>query len=73
MADINVLKDDISCNITYDSPNPEYKSYMIVHGWLETRNTYAINTNVCFSIYQNIQSIIFEDKERMKENRFFKK
>ncbi|XP_026815483.1 apolipophorins [Rhopalosiphum maidis] len=51
--DMNVLTDDIAFNINYDSPNPEYKSYMIVHGWLEARNTYAIDTNVLWPGDQN--------------------
>jgi len=32
---------------------------MLVRGWLETKNTYAFDTKVCFNIYQNIQLIFY--------------
>jgi len=46
---MNILPDDITCNINFDSPNPEYKYFMIAHGWSEPRNTYLFDTKVCFN------------------------
>uniref|UniRef100_A0A2H8TZF4 Apolipophorin n=1 Tax=Melanaphis sacchari TaxID=742174 RepID=A0A2H8TZF4_9HEMI len=45
-VNIEILTDDITCNINLDSPDSEYKSYMIVHAWLETENTYSLDTKV---------------------------
>lgn len=53
-VDIDILTNDINCNINFDSPNPEYKSYMLVRGWLETRNTYAFDTKVLWAGDQNL-------------------
>lgn len=48
---MNILADDITYTVNFDSPNPEYKSQLMVHGWLETKNTYSLDTKVCFNIY----------------------
>ncbi|CAH1725498.1 unnamed protein product [Aphis gossypii] len=53
-VDLYILTNDITCNINFDSPNPENKSYMLVHGWLESRNTYAFDTKVLWPGDQNL-------------------
>jgi len=50
---MNITTDDITCNINFDSHNPEYKSFIIIHGWSETGNMYLFDTKVCnlFNIF----------------------
>ncbi|XP_060861024.1 apolipophorins isoform X2 [Metopolophium dirhodum] len=52
-VDVNILTDDITCDINFDSPNPEYKYFMTVHGWSEPRNTYLFDTKVLWPGDQN--------------------
>lgn len=66
---MNILTDDITCNITFDSPNPEYKSFMNVHGWSETRNAYLFDTKVNFNDnHCNSFLFIFLIKNTLKIN-----
>jgi len=47
---MNILTDDITCNINLDSPNPEFNYLMTVHSWSEPKNnTYLFDTKVCFN------------------------
>lgn len=46
-----IKTDDITLNMQFNSPNPKYKSFMNVHGWLEKENTYSFDTKVCVQFY----------------------
>jgi hypothetical protein len=45
------MTNDINFEVTFDSPNPGYKSFMIIHGWSEKSNTYKFDTNVRVNFY----------------------
>lgn len=44
VAEINSIPDDIHFVIHFESP--DYKSYVILHGWSEEENTYSFDTEV---------------------------
>jgi len=56
---MNILADNITYNMHFNSPNPEYKSFMIVHGWSDTRNTYLFDSKVCFNYNHNMNFIFY--------------
>lgn len=48
---MNVVTDDITLNINFDSPDStDDKSSMILHGWSEKGNTYMLDVKVCITI-----------------------
>lgn len=46
-----IVTNDFTFNMELDSPNPTYKSFMNVHGWLEKENTYSFDTKVYVQFY----------------------
>lgn len=54
MADMAIVTDDVKFNMQFDTPNPQYKSFMNVHGWIENENTYSIDTKVCVQCFIKI-------------------
>lgn len=48
---MNIITNDITFDANFDSPNnPNYKTFIIVHGWSEKYNTYSMDTNVCIRL-----------------------
>lgn len=52
---MNVVTDDITLNINFDSPGSiDDKSFMIFRGWSKKENTYMFDAKVCIAIKNSL-------------------